>query len=57
MRAKSVIAHTELRYLRDEFWLSGEFCFWRNNANYSEKTKQDLEKRMKQMTKHYKHGK
>lgn len=57
MRAKSVIAHTELRYLRDEFWLSGEFCFWRNNANYSEKTKQNLEKRLKEMTKHYKHGK
>ncbi len=51
MRAKSTKRHTELRYLRDEFWLNGELCYWRNNPNYSEATKEKLEKRMLEMTK------
>lgn len=31
-------------YLKPQKWLSGELCFWRNNPNYSEKTKAKLEK-------------
>jgi hypothetical protein len=31
-------------------WLSGKLCYWRNNPNYSEATKQKLEERMKKMT-------
>lgn len=36
-------------YMKDHKWLSGELCYWRNNANYSDKTKVLLEKRMKDM--------
>lgn len=39
----------ELHYLKDSKWLSGELCYWRNNPNYSEKTKTKLEKRMNDM--------
>lgn len=53
MRAKSVNAHTELRYLRDEFWANGELCYWRGNPNYSEKTKKELEERLLKMIKRY----
>lgn len=41
----------DLHYLKNSKWLSGELCYWRNNPNYSEKTKQNLEKRLKEMTK------
>lgn len=38
-------------YLKDHKWMSGELCYWRGNPNYSEKTKQKLEKRLIEMTK------
>lgn len=31
-------------YLKPAKWASGELCFWRNNPNYSDKTKAKLEK-------------
>lgn len=41
----------DLHYLKNNKWLSGELCYWRYNPQYSEKTKQKLEKRLKEMTK------
>lgn len=38
-------------YLSNHRWLNGKLCYWRNNPNYSEKTKKKLEKRLKLMTK------
>lgn len=37
-------------YLKDYYWSDGRLCYWRDNANYSEKTKKKLEKRLKQET-------
>lgn len=39
----------DLHYMKDSKWLSGDLCYWRDNPNYSEKTKRLLEKRMKIM--------
>jgi hypothetical protein len=39
-------------YLKPQKWLSGELCFWRNNSNYSKKTKAKLEKGLKEFDKY-----
>lgn len=36
-------------YMKDWFWSNGTLCYWRDNPNYSEKTKKKLEIRMKKM--------
>lgn len=36
-------------YWKIENWSSGKLCYWRNNMNYSDKTKKELENRLKQM--------
>lgn len=41
----------DLHYLKNNKWLSGELCYWRDNPQYSEKTKKKLEHRLKEMTK------
>ena len=41
----------DLHYLKNNKWLNGELCYWRDNPQYSEKTKKELEKRLKEMTK------
>lgn len=41
----------DLLYLKNNKWLSGELCYWRDNPQYSEKEKAKLEKRLKEMTK------
>jgi hypothetical protein len=41
----------DLLYLKNNKWLSGELCYWRDNPQYSEKTKKKLEQRLKEMTK------
>ena len=41
----------DLHYLKNNKWLSGELCYWRDNPQYSEKTKKKLEQRLKEMTK------
>jgi len=41
----------DLHYLKNNKWLSGELCYWRDNPQYSEKEKKKLEKRLKEMTK------
>lgn len=41
MKRRSI--REDLHYLKPQKWLSGELCFWRNNPNYSEATKQKLE--------------
>jgi len=46
---KSLRYREDLHYLKDSRWLSGELCYWRGNANYSEETKKKLEKRLKNM--------
>lgn len=43
----------DLHYLKDSWWASGKLCYWRNNPNYDEKTKKQLEKRLKIMLKNF----
>lgn len=43
----------DLLYLKPQKWLSGELCFWRNNPNYSEKTKARLEALNDNFCKHH----
>lgn len=49
MRAKNYIHNESLKYLRNDLWRNGTLCFWKDNPNYSEKTKQELEKRLTQI--------
>jgi hypothetical protein len=46
---KSTRYREDLHYLKDARWLSGELCYWSNNSNYSQKTKEKLEKRLREM--------
>ena len=49
MKKRATDWRAGLHYMKDYKWISGELCYWRNNGNYSEKTKELLEKRMIEM--------
>lgn len=50
MKPKNYNTKMDLHYLKNEWWRNGKLCYWRNNSNYSERQKKELEKRMLKMT-------